>query len=457
MKQLILTIVILYTGTSLCAQNTVSFESAWEAVEHMRLGWNLGNTLDSNSGDTLNMWIEHWTDRMPAAYEKAWGQTVVKPELFRLFKEAGFNAIRVPVTWYPHMEAKFNFNTSSNSIWYPSKDDIGTKVQTAWMQRVQEIVDYVIGQGMYCILNIHHDTGAANTAWLVADEATYASQHGRFEALWQQIAETFRDYDEHLLFEAYNEMLDGDRSWCFASFGSPGNYNAAKANAAYYAINNYAQSFVNVVRATGGNNAQRNLVVSTYGACNGGGNWSTHLQDPLKEMLLPSDPAGDGHIIFEVHSYPDVKNLTNAKNELRTNINDLKKYLEKKGAPVIFGEWGTSTDKAYENYRNNLLDFARYFVEQTKQAGMGTFYWMCLSDGADRDTPVFTQPDLVDAIAKGYYGEGGYADGIQPVLESSGKGFGKDKTCYDLKGCRITNSTEQSGIIIRNGKKVIRK
>lgn len=83
MKQLILTLVILYTGTSLCAQNTVSFESAWEAVEHMRLGWNLGNTLDSNSGDTLYMWIEHWTDRMPAAYEKAWGQTadVIQPVL----------------------------------------------------------------------------------------------------------------------------------------------------------------------------------------------------------------------------------------------------------------------------------------------------------------------------------------------------------------------------------------
>ena len=457
MKQLILTIVILYTGTSLYAQNTASFESAWEAVEHMRLGWNLGNTLDSNSGDTLNMWIEHWTDRTPAAYERAWGQTVVKPELFKLFKEAGFNAIRVPVTWYPHMEAKFKFNTSSNSIWYPSKDDIGTMVQTAWMQRVKEIVDYVIGQGMYCILNIHHDTGAANTAWLVADEATYTSQHERFEAIWQQIAETFRDYDEHLLFEAYNEMLDGDRSWCFASFGAPGNYNDAKAKAAYTAINNYAQNFVDAVRATGGNNAQRNLVVSTYGACNGGGNWSSHLQDPLKEMLLPNDPAGEGHIIFEVHSYPEVKNLNNAKNELQNNINDLKKYLVKKGAPVIFGEWGTSTEKAYENYRNNMLEFARYFVKQTKQAGMGTFYWMGLSDGTDRDNPVFTQPDLVDAIAKGYYGEGGYADGIQSVFESSGRGFGKDNTSYDLKGCRITNSTEQSGIIIRNGKKVIRQ
>ena len=457
MKRFSLSLTFISACVCICAQSTTAFESSYEAVEHMRLGWNLGNTLDSNSGDTLNMWIEHWTDRTPAAYEKAWGQTVVKPELFGLFKEAGFNAIRVPVTWYPHMEANFKFNTYSNSIWHPSQDDIGTKVQTAWMQRVKEIVDYVVGQGMYCILNIHHDTGAANTAWLVADEATYASQHARFEAIWQQIAETFRDYDEHLLFEAYNEMLDGDRSWCFASFAAPGNYNAAKAKAAYTAINNYAQSFVDVVRATGGNNAQRNLVVSTYGACNGGGNWSSHLQDPLKEMLLPNDPAGEGHIIFEVHSYPEVKNLNNAKNELQNNINDLKKYLVKKGAPVIFGEWGTSTEKAYENYRNNMLEFARYFVQQTKQAGMGTFYWMGLSDGADRDNPVFTQPDLVDAITKGYYGDGGYADGIRSTSNSTGKDKRKDDRCYDLSGRNITNSTEQSGIIIRNGKKVIRQ
>ena len=158
-----------------------------------------------------------------------------------------------------------------------------------------------------------------------------------------------------------------------------------------------------------------------------------------------------------MHSYPEVKNLTNAKNELRTNINDLKKYLVKKGAPVIFGEWGTSTDKAYENYRSNLLDFARYFVQQTKQAGMGTFYWMGLSDGTDRDNPVFTQPDLVDAITKGYYGEGGYADGIISIYNSTRKDKRKDERCYDLKGCRITNSTEQSGIIIRTGKKVIRQ
>ena len=439
---------------SVCAQES-TFESAREAVGNMRIGWNLGNTLDSNSGDTLNMWIEHWTDRSPAAYEKAWGQTVVKPELMKMFKEAGFNAIRVPVTWYPHMEAKFRFSSSSNSIWYPYKDDIGYKVQTAWMQRVKEVVDYVIGQGMYCILNVHHDTGASNTAWLIADEATYASRHERFEALWQQIAETFRDYDEHLLFEAYNEMLDGDRSWCFASFASAGNYNAAKAKAAYTAINGYAQGFVNTVRATGGNNAQRNLIVSTYGACNGGGSWSSHLLDPLKQMKLPEDET-QGHLIFEVHSYPDVSNLATAKKELDVNIRDLNEYLVRKGAPVIFGEWGTSTENAYADKRSNLLAFARYFVEQTKANGMGTFYWMGLSDGADRDKPAFTQPDIVDAIVKGYYGDGGYVDGIQPASATAVR----EGYIYDLQGriagndkCR--KGTLPKGMYIVGGKKVL--
>ena len=87
--------------------NAQSFETATEAVKNMKVGWNLGNTLDSNSGDINNMWIEAYTSRTPSDYEKAWGQPVTKPELIKMFKNAGFNAIRVPVTWYPHMEAKF--------------------------------------------------------------------------------------------------------------------------------------------------------------------------------------------------------------------------------------------------------------------------------------------------------------------------------------------------------------
>lgn len=445
--------------TTMWAQDS-EFESATEAVKNMAVGWNLGNTLDSNSGDTLNMWIEHWTNRTPSDYETAWGQPVTKASLMKLFKDAGFNAIRVPVTWYPHMEAKFRFTGYDNSIWYPSKDDIGTKVNAAWMARVKQVVDYVIDAGMYCILNVHHDTGASNTAWLVADEAVFEQQRERYEALWKQIAETFRDYDEHLLFESYNEMLDVKDSWCFASFAAQNSYDAAIARSAYNGINSYAQSFVDIVRATGGNNAHRNLVVNTYGACNGEGNWNSHLQDPLKQMKLPEDEVPN-HLIFEVHSYPDIKNISSAKSTVNTTINHLKEHLVKKGAPIIFGEWGTNTDKAYEQYRSNMVSFYRYFIEQTKKAGMGTFHWMGLSDGDHRSVPEFNQADLVEAIIKGYYGENGYISGIEsltPIPSPMDEG-----SIYDLSGRKIPclqgkdGSRLPKGIYIIDGRKVVVK
>lgn len=463
MRKLLSILLLAVTASATCRAQDTEFETAAEAVKNMAVGWNLGNTLDSNSGDTLNMWIEHWTSRTPSDYEKAWGQPVTKASLMKMFKDAGFNAIRVPVTWYPHMEAKFRFTSNDNSNWYPSRDDIGTKVNAAWMRRVKQVVDYVIDAGMYCILNVHHDTGAANTAWLVASEADYEKQHERYEALWKQIAETFRDYDEHLLFESYNEMLDTEDSWCFASFAAQGSYNATIARSAYNGINSYAQTFVNTVRATGGNNAQRNLVVNTYGACDGNGNWNSHLQDPLKEMKLPDDEVMN-HLIFEVHSYPDIKNLSSAKSTLNTTISNLKKNLASKGAPIIFGEWGTSTDKAYEQYRSNMLSFYRYFIEQTKKAGIGTFHWMGLSDGDHRSVPEFNQVDLVEAIIKGYYGEDGYISGIENLTHSpSQKGVGSiegDEGVYDLSGRRVCSFTPNldnlpKGVYIVGGRKIV--
>lgn len=440
---------LLFMGmTTVCLAD--NFEKATQAVSNMRVGWNLGNTLDSNSGDTLNMWIEHWTNRKPTDYETSWGQPVTRPELLKMLKDSGINAVRVPVTWYPHMEAEFKFNGWDNSIWYPSKDDIGTKIQKEWMQRVHEVVDYVISQGMYCILNVHHDTGASNTAWLIADEAVYAQQKERFEAVWTQIAEEFKDYDEHLLFEGYNEMLDSKRSWCFASFAATGGYDAAIATSAYNAINSYAQSFVNAVRATGGNNVERNLVVCTYGACDGNGTWNTHLKDPLKQMTLPNDVV-EGHLIFEVHCYPDVKNLATVKSEVRNLVSAWKTYLIAKGAPLIIGEWGTSTENGYDNYRSNLLAFARYFVEQTKDSGIGTFHWMGLTDADHRSVPEFNQPDLLEAIIKGFYGDGGFS-AVCPVENSRQNGY-----AYSLDGRLLPANSHwppQKGVVrIENGKK----
>ncbi|MBD5343720.1 MAG: glycoside hydrolase family 5 protein [Bacteroides sp.] len=441
---------ILCVGLSLLAwvwTSAQEFESAAEAVANMKLGWNLGNTLDSNSGDLENMWIEMWTDRRPVDYETAWGQPVTRPELFKLFKDAGFNAVRVPVTWYPHMEAKFDTELK----WNPDADPIGTQIQSDWMKRVREVVDYVIAQDMYCIINIHHDTGAATTHWLVAGEDEYAAQHERFEAVWTQIAEEFKDYGEHLLFEGYNEMLDPYDSWCFASFATQSKYNSTVATSAYNAINSYAQSFVDAVRATGGNNATRNLIVSTYGACSGEGTWNSHLQDPLKQMKLPADDK-EGHIIFEIHSYTGLSSgLSSAKSSVNKMMTAVKTNLASKGAPVIFGEWGTDNGEDYDNRRDNMAAFLRHFVEQAKANDFGTFYWMGLSDGAHRSVPEFNQPELVEAIVKGYYGDAGYGAITDVYGEDA-----EEAEYYDVLGRR--HATPVSGLnIVRMTDGSIRK
>ena len=451
MKKSLLFVCVLLVCIS---SKGADFETATDAVKNMGVGWNLGNTLDSNSGDINNMWIECWSSRTPSDYETAWGQVITTPELIKMMKDAGFNAIRVPVTWYPHMEATFNSvkyvsSTQTLTPWDRTNDPIGTKIQKAWMQRVHEVVDYVISQGMYCILNIHHDTGSANTAWLIASESDYAQQKDCFMAIWQQIAEDFKDYDEHLLFEGYNEMLDPYRSWNFASFETPSRYDNAVATSAYNAINSFAQSFVDVVRATGGNNAQRNLIVSTYSASSGAGSWNQHLQDPLKYMKRPNDEV-ENHIIFEVHSYLDIKDLNDTKNVVNQMISALKSYLVAKGAPVIIGEWGTSVKDGYALYRQNMLSFARYFVEQTKANDIGTFYWMGLSDGEHRSVPEFNQTDLKDAIIKGYYGDQGYT-AIRPSIYQKSD----DGTIYNLNGTPTVNPYK--GIFIQNGKKIIKK
>ena len=353
-----------------------NFEKASEAVGNMKIGWNLGNTLDAFNGTSQGL-----------NSETCWGQPKTKPELFSMFKDAGFGAIRVPVTWNNHM-------------------DSNGKVDEAWMARVKEVVDYVINAGMYCILNVHHDTGT--DAWIVADMDNYTANKSKFEYLWQQIATEFRDYDEHLLFEGYNEMLDANNSWSYASSKNSGSYDATAAASAYNAVNSYAQSFVNTVRATGGNNAVRNLIVNTYAACCGMGTWNSHLQDPLTQMQLPTDAAA-GHLIFEVHSYPSLNSgLSSAKSSIDQMMTAVETNLASKGAPVIFGEWGVPDDEKEKDYTEknaDMLAFAQYFVEQAKAKGFGTFYWMGLSDGQHRSVPEFNQSDLKDAICRGYYGE----------------------------------------------------
>lgn len=393
----LLTICMLTLSTSMLQAQ--SFESATDAVKNMGVGWNLGNTLEATKWGQPQGW--NWPS--VTAHENEWGQPTTKPELLKMMKEAGFGAIRVPVTWFQEM-------------------DSNGKVKAEWMKRVHEVVDYVINNGMYCILNVHHDTGEGKDHWLYANTTCYNKVKDTYQYLWQQIAAEFKDYGQELLFESYNEMLDKYGSWNYAMYNRTGGYDETEAKDAYNAINQFAQLFVNTVRSSGGNNDKRNLVVNTYGACCGG-KWGTNElpMEPLKQMKLPTDMT-TGHLIFQVHSYPGLKsnNLSTIKTQVTTMMSDLKTVLAAKGAPVIIGEWGTLNDDSDVNYTNNktnYLDFCKHFVTEAKKNDIATFYWMGLSDGVYRSEVVFSQPDLAETITKAYHGSS--FEGKYPVHDSS--------------------------------------
>ena len=368
--------LLFVCGLLMCMSTQAGdFEKAKDAVTNMGVGWNLGNTLDAHDASKT------WTTT--EQHETCWGQPVTKPELIKMMKEAGFSTIRVPVTWYQEM-------------------DSDGKVNEAWMKRVKEVVDYVIDNGMYCILNVHHDTGDNSTHWLHASSTNYKKNQAKFEGLWKQIAEEFKDYDQHLLFEGYNEMLDDNNTWNEPSNKTDG----------YKAINDYAKSFVTTVRNTGGNNKDRNLIVNTYSA--------SSKPDAMKNLDLPEE---GNHIIFQVHSYPDWQNKSNAKKEIDNLISNIKSNLLNR-APVIIGEYATfttwPTEKDYYATDHEVALYAMdYLIKETKKAGIGTCYWMGMSDGIYRSEPAFHQADLAQTLIKAYYGS---TDGYKYPVHDASKG-----------------------------------
>ena len=346
-------------------------ESAAQAVKNMGIGTNFGNCTD-----VVAMWM-NMNSNSVTDFEKAWGQVPTTKPMVDFLKKNGFNSVRIPVTWFQHMKAD------------------GT-VDEAWMNRIQEIVDYVIDNGMYCILNVHHDTGADSDDvkhWIKADEANYNENKEKFESLWTQIATRFKNYDQHLLFEGYNEMLDANSTW-----------NAPKDASSYKALNGYAQSFVNAVRATGGNNETRNLIINTYAAANG--------DDVLNNLAIPTDKV-DGHIAVEVHTYSPWDWFAKGKwdascsKEIADMFTRLNNKFISKGIPCIIGEYGTHGSKSVSKNSSAseiqaAADQAADIVKQAKAYGVATFYWMSIFDGTDRSVPQWTLPTVVEAMKKAY-------------------------------------------------------
>ncbi|MBQ6202713.1 MAG: cellulase family glycosylhydrolase [Prevotella sp.] len=352
-----------------------NFISATEFLEEAPLGYNLGNTLESNH-DITSASVQSWFNpQTPIDWETCWGQPQTTQEIIDAIASKGFKVIRVPVTWFPHMDANDN-------------------IDAAWMARVKEVVNMVIKSGCYCIINVHHDASEYDASrgdgahWLLADLSNYDTISKRFKKLWQQIAEAFQDYDDKLLFEAVNEILDEKGNW-----GNPDNADA------YTAINKLEQDFVDVVRATGGNNTYRNLVVNPYSA--------GHTQAKLNGFNAPSDVVA-GHILASVHSY-DPYNFCNDNGQwnveafdssCETEIDEMfsmvdKRFRQELGIPYFYGEFGALDDKKLMAER---VKYATYMAKKFKAYGTIGLWWMGL---IERKSLEWYEVQIVDALMEG--------------------------------------------------------
>lgn len=348
-------------------QPAAADESGWEcanvANRNMGFGVNLWNTLDA-TGD--------WFDPDDiVAWETCWGQPLATQQWFDAVAAAGIKAVRVPVTWGGHLDA----------------DRV---VKKPWMDRVEEVVGYAMNAGLYCILNVHHDTG--DGGWVCADINNMETICPKFADLWTQIATRFKDYDHKLIFEGYNEVLDQNNNW-----GTP-------SVEACQAINILAQTFVDAVRQTGGNNLHRNLIVNTYG---GGG--SAHN---LEHMVMPEDRI-PGHLMLEVHNYTphDFSNLSGALTDLEddqmplwtkdfesllaSELDILIDYSNNHGIPVVIGECG-AYERIPEEERAKYGEFITSY--SSTRANISVFFWGQL---IDRTTYEELFPQFIDAFLKG--------------------------------------------------------
>lgn len=337
-----------------------------ELTEEMGVGWNLGNTMDGHTGFTPN--------------ETTWQHVKTTKALIKSVHDLGFNTIRVPVTW----------GTMIN-------DENGYSINETWLSRVQDIVDYAIAQDMYVIINIHHD-GAEQSGWLRIATDDKDALYEKFGGVWKNIAERFKDYDEHLIFEAMNEVQGR-------------NMTLAQENAVIMDLN---QIFVDTVRATGSNNAKRWLVVcGKYNLI-----WALVNEDGAFKM--PQDSV-ENRIILSVHDYTpwnfcgddNMNTTTYSVSELKSNNEAELAMLEQftsAGIPVIVGEYGC-LNKNNLKYRTLFIEGMNRLFRKYHLVGI---YWdqgwydRSMSPDysftiIDRATGEPVEKEVTDAILRGFY------------------------------------------------------
>ena len=364
------------------------FEKASEAIKNMGVGVNLGGSFEV-------LWKEFaaQADRSnPTFYERQNGAGPSTQATMDSFATAGFKSVRIPITWWMHMDDVFTANT----------------IDKVWLDRIEEVVNYCKNANLYCIINMHHDAHAHEAQggqWIFADQNNYDKISKAFQEIWKQIALRFKDYDEWLLFEGYNEITDASGTWTYPK-------NAADITAA----NKLNQDFVNTVRKTGGKNATRNLVVSSY---------SCSASDrPLNAFEMPSD-LRPGHLILQVHNYAPTSfcSFNNATKEtfgteqdyadIQSALSVIKRLIVDKGYPCIIGEYGAPGEHQAKvqqpdgSWRIKISQEERakhayYYTLEALKIGVCPIFWYTPQEGNHRSTGAWTYPKVKDALIQAW-------------------------------------------------------
>lgn len=330
------------------------YKDANAFVSKIKVGWNLGNALDATGGSGVSS-------------ETSWGNVKTTKELITAVKKAGFNTVRIPVSWGKHIDSSGN-------------------IDEAWLDRVQEVVDYAYDNNMYVILNVHHDNST-----FPLDEKTEAAVTKKYKNLWKQIAARFKDYDEKLIFEGRNEP---------STEGSPKQWTGGTKEE-WGVINRMYKVFVDTVRESGGNNKTRFLMIAPYGATNLSYQAMTALEIPDDRTIVevhaynPYNLALDGNM-----SYTDFDEK--AQNELDWVFDNINKAYTSKGIPVILDECGY-TNKGKQDER---IKAYTYMITKAKSYGIPCVIWDNGGTGTggeklgfiNRTTYEWYYPELVKAI-----------------------------------------------------------
>lgn len=318
-------------------------------------GWNLGNSFESVGGnwdDNTKTWTNIWYSDFNS-WETAWGNPKTTNDMIVAVKNAGFNAVRIPVRWFPHV-------TNEETM----------EIDNAWIGRVKEVVDYCVNNGMYAIINTHHDLWMENHPF--DSEAETISK--KEIALWRNIATYFRDYDEHLVFAGTNEVN--------VNWQTPSTENARVQNG-------FNQDFVKAVRSTGGRNWYRPLIVQTY---------SSNAYYGLSYFVTPNDVV-DNRLIVEFHYYDPYEYCgscsvyywgkeyaqygsisSSDETTVQTLFANIANQWIKKGLGVVMGESGVAyhtagSSSGVQHQIDNMRYYLKTIFSTAKSNGIAPFVW----------------------------------------------------------------------------------